>query len=35
MLRERLELERDAATDYHNLGVIAQKRERLDEAEQW
>ena len=28
-------MERYAATDYHQLGIIAQKRQQFDEAEQW
>ena len=32
---ERLGLERDAASDYHHLGIVAQRRERYDEAEGW
>jgi len=32
---ERLGLERDAADSYHQLGMIAQKRQQFDEAEKW
>ncbi|MBM3215299.1 tetratricopeptide repeat protein [Candidatus Poribacteria bacterium] len=32
---ERLGLERDAADDYHQLGIIAQERQRFDQAEAW
>jgi len=34
-IREQLGLERDAASDYHQLGVIAQKQQQFDEAEKW
>jgi tetratricopeptide (TPR) repeat protein len=32
---ERLGLERDAASDYHQLGIIAQERQDYDGAEGW
>jgi len=34
-IKERLGLERDAATVYHQLGRIAQERQQFDVAEQW
>ncbi|MDP2726437.1 MAG: tetratricopeptide repeat protein, partial [Dehalococcoidia bacterium] len=34
-IKERLGLEREAAGDYHQLGMIAQLRQQFDRAEEW
>ncbi|MBV9601720.1 MAG: tetratricopeptide repeat protein [Chloroflexi bacterium] len=34
-IRERLGFERDAATDYHQLGIVAHKRNQLELADEW